>query len=371
LDAHQLYPAACRYDESLYNDSHILWAVRLGVSGTHVSPLDLAVARRIRENMTQRLGLGEEGITRALLDGFLREKKIQSDFVEEVMRNQGVDHYARVDTRRLSDADRRKFNEDVRKVERELGRLYVEAWYELGGFEERWQGVFLAKNPSVAYRNKQTGETLIPRVPVRYFEDTERKRWAYEVWKRTRPERSALQAPESPSRPKFEIHPAVEAIENWPFFHALAPAKGLDLGNNILPVRGGERIEHLQEFETAFTSLERWIGQMHWDLAKDAGLPAKVESLGLGNDVRQALHSVGRNLDVFRVRTGNPPPLAPTSPDLPRLRNLQNRALKVRPYLEGLQKAFANHAPGASRAAPRFQSGPPRRDDVPGQRMFL
>jgi hypothetical protein len=345
VDPHQLYPASTRKDQSRHKDSQILYTVRLGsgASDSYSVPFNLGMARRTRENVTQRLGLGEDGIAKALQDGFMREKKIHDDIVDEVMRRQDVVHYAQVDRARLDDADRAKFDQGVREIERELRRKLVKADYKRGLYVERWRGLFLGENPSVTYLNEETGETLMPRVPVHYFERTERMRWAYEIWKRTRPERSALHAPDKASRPQFEIHPAVEAIESWPFFHALAPAKSLDLDDNHICVLEQEHVAHLDELETAFAACQRWVGDMCRELAEGNGLAAKIESLDLGDDVRQALLRVRGNLDGFStVMSDLAEHLSPGSPDLQRVRNLRDHTRHASLDVDDLMKAFGN-----------------------------
>jgi hypothetical protein len=293
MDSHQLYPAPCRYDESLFNDSYI--APR--DTNRH---LDLGEAREIRARMTRELELGQDGISQALRDRYLAEvniRSIRSEYIDEVKRRQDVDHHARVDTTLLSPAERQKFKQIVEKIEHEQDRKIIKRMYRLGWFANDWKGVFVAKNPAVGYRNSKTGDLVRPHVPAHYFERTERIRWAYAVWERTRPRREALQARSGLLRPKFEIHPSVEAIENMPFFHALAPARAMNLESNEF--RNEDRIHAMDELQNAFTALEDWIGRMHGELNADPSLVRTIESLGLGEDVRQALNSVRHNLHAF------------------------------------------------------------------------
>ena len=297
LDSHQLYPMACRYDKSTYDHlehTGILDAASLGgqPSSDLERVLDLGFARAIRQDMIQRLNLGEKGIDKAILEDFRRAKGIRSEFVDQITREQHVSHYARVDTTRLSAEERAKFQQEIAHIEREIGRKNLKWMYKNGYMEETWVGLCLPENPDATYRNRDTGEILTPTVPPQYFERTERIRWAHDVWKTKQPDRAIFQSRIRSFFTKFDIPPAVEAIERLPFLSALAGARAMHLGDNHR-----FHLHHVGQLEQAWSSLESWVARMHADLLPQ--LIEEIHSVGLKEDVQKALIRVRENVHVF------------------------------------------------------------------------
>lgn len=291
VDAHQLYPMACRHDHSTYNHLDHVEAEEPFALGFDTSGgLNLADIDQVRADMNQRIGLGTHGIDRALQEPFMLQSRIRSKFVDRIMSEQNVAHYAQVDLDRLTPADREKFQAKVIRIEDEIGRKMLKLFYKEGFFEERWFGLCVPANPARIYRNSETHQIITPRIPAAYFERTEKIRWAYDIWKRTRPERAALNRERKWMRPKFDIHPAIKAIERMPFLGALAAARQMGFsGNQLL-------LGQLDAYKVAYTSMTGWIDRMHTELRTRPDLAAMLRKAGLRDEVRAALFSARENL---------------------------------------------------------------------------
>lgn len=291
LDPHQLYPMACRHDHSTYNHlDHTEARSRFTAGSEGHLGVNTQFIEDVRADINRQLNLGEHGIDHALREPVMFDAGIRSKFIDRIMREQNVGHYARVDTGRLSPADREKFQAKVAQIEKEIGRKFLKRLYKAGEFEEHWFGLCLPDNPARLYRHRTTGETLAPRVPPAYFERTEKIRWAYDVWKRTRPERAALNKERTWTRPRFDIHPAIEAIEKLPFLAALAAAKELDFSRNQ------RHVSQLAAYKIAYASMTDWIGRMHAEMDSTPDLAATLRKAGLRDEVRAALVRAQANL---------------------------------------------------------------------------
>ena len=297
VDAHQLYPMACRHDHSTYNHlDHTEAELPVVLGSDPDNGLNMAVIDEVRADINARIGLGTHGLERALQEPFMLQARIRSKFVDRVMREQSVGHYAQVDVDRLSPADREKFQSKVIRIEEEIERKMVKLLYKEGLFEERWFGLCVPANPARVYRNSETHQIITPRIPPAYFERTEKIRWAYDIWKRTRPERTALNRERKWTRPRFDIHPAIKAIEKMPFLGALAAARQMDFSGNQL-LQG-----QLEAYKVACTSMTGWINRMHAEMQSTPGLTATLRKVGLRDVVRAALISTRdnmRDLDVI------------------------------------------------------------------------
>jgi hypothetical protein len=244
--------------------------------------------------MIQRLGLGEDGVDKALLEDFRVRKGIRSKFVDRTALQQNVSHYAQVDRARLGPVERHKFERKVKKIEREVERKNIKRLYKVNYFEERWIGLCLPENPATVYRRRGFQELLAPTVPPHYLERTEKMRWAHETWKSLRPDLAALeQSAFKLRRTRFDIPPAVEAIENMPFLGALAGARALNYSHN------SPHVEMLEGYERAFASLEQWITRMGTELSSSPNLVAQIRKVGLDREVLRSLGLVKKNLHAF------------------------------------------------------------------------
>ncbi len=300
LDSHQFYPMVSRFDRSTYNDveaAEVLCHSPLADErpGVERPLVNLERGRFVRNEMNRLLDLGENGLEKALTEDFRRQKGIRSKFVDKTVLQQNVSHYAQVDKSHLYPASRQKFERKVMKIEREVERKLMKRTYKDPHFEESWVGLCLPENPAAVYRCTGSGQMLAPTVPPRYLERTERIRWAYDTWKRLRPEVDALDRrnPFTLRRTRFEIPPAVEAIESMPFLGALAGARALNYSHN------SAHLQMLEGYGQAFSTLDEWIARMGAELADKPDTIDQVRKVGLGQEVHESLSQVQHNLQAF------------------------------------------------------------------------
>jgi hypothetical protein len=295
IDSHQLYPMPVRYDQSLYNHTHLDATIAMpGPRVAHPDPqhtaealrLDLGAARAARESLEQKLGRG--WIDREARQPTHREIR-QHPEVASAMRDQGVSDYMQIDTSTVADPIQREaLEKQIADLDRNVKlRIFAEA-VENGNVHvhEQWQGLCLPINPNAVYRNSATGEILAPTVPTAYLERTERARWAWDVYKNS-PQASAEITP----APDAILPPAVEAIEQEPFLGALAAARAMDFSANSLYA------ERLPDYVQALNALEQWVDRMHNEASES--LVSRISATGLQGEVVQSLAATQRNLDVL------------------------------------------------------------------------
>lgn len=114
---------------------------------------------------------------------------------------------------------------------------------------------------------------------------------------KTRPDASTLPAKGPISKEKFDISPAVSAIEKMPFLSALAAARKTDLSENI--IMNKQQIPH---FENAWAALTGWVLAMSKDLTPEQmGLIRKTGNKGSGllEEIRQSLQTGEDNVRIL------------------------------------------------------------------------
>lgn len=298
LDSHQLYPMPLNYRQAWFglgHDHHTSLAVPITRVGSvsmyyEYDDTNFAHAATLRADLEKRLKAGQGGLSEAIDHAAMRRLGIRSEFVDKIVAKQRVASPAQVNRNILKDHERRQFENEMLGLQRELGRRLLGDAYRTGQFPDKRYGLYAPKNPAVVYKNADTDELLVPTVPPSYLETTESRRWAYEKWKQTRPEREAVDA----GLENFTLHPAVELIETNGFMRALAAARALDFSANTFD------LSQVRMIERAHESLQDWIARMDGELTPELGY--QIQTMGLGEEVIESVGRARSNHEIFRNR---------------------------------------------------------------------